>query len=352
MVQAIITELEMRAKDWKNVKFNSLYFGGGTPSILNHDQLFLLMDQIRFHFELLPEAEVTLEANPDDLTSDHLSMLSTAGVNRLSIGIQSFQNRHLRWMNRSHDAEQALQCLVDARTAGFGNISTDLIYGYAGLTGKELDNDIELLTGAGVRHVSAYTMTIEPGTALQFQYRKKLYTEPPDTAVVQQYKKICTILTNAGFEHYEVSNWALPGFRSGHNSSYWTKKPYLGLGPAAHSFDGSVRSWNVANNIKYMNALANREWPAESETLSSTDVYHEYVMTGLRTAKGVNCSELTSMVGAETWKKPFDHLVKKGWLVPSSGSQQNDPEHSWRIPEEHWLMSDSIIAELFIDGQN
>ena len=274
----------------------TIYFGGGTPSLLTIPELLFLIETIYKHFKVVDQPEITLEANPDDLTPDYLHALALTPVNRLSIGVQSFFEEDLQLMNRAHNAQEALACLQLA-TSLFDNITLDLIYGIPGLTHEKWLANIQTALDLGVPHISSYALTVEPKTALHSFVQKGIIPNPDDGQAQEQFLLLMDQLEAAGFVHYELSNFGKEGYFSKNNSAYWLGKPYLGIGPAAHSFNGTQRGWNISNNTKYIQALEAHELPIELETLSLTDRYNEYVMTGLRTIWGVDLHRLETEFG-------------------------------------------------------
>lgn len=274
----------------------TIYFGGGTPSLLTIPELLFLIETIYEHFKVVEHPEITLEANPDDLTPDYLHALAQTPVNRLSIGVQSFFEEDLRLMNRAHNAQEALASLQLATTL-FDNITLDLIYGIPGLTNEKWLANIQTALDLGVPHISSYALTVEPKTALHSFVQKGIIPNPDDGQAQEQFLLLIDQLEAAGFVHYELSNFGKEGFFSKNNSAYWLGKSYVGIGPAAHSFNGTQRGWNISNNTKYIQALEAHELPLELETLSLTDRYNEYVMTGLRTIWGVDLNRLEKEFG-------------------------------------------------------
>lgn len=297
LVAMMAREIELR-NTWMgdHTLIETIYFGGGTPSLLTIPELLFLIETIYQHFKVVDQPEITLEANPDDLTPDYLHALAQTPVNRLSIGVQSFFEADLRLMNRAHNAQEALACLQLA-TSLFDNITLDLIYGIPGLTHEKWLANIQTALDLGVPHISSYALTVEPKTALHSFVQKGIIPNPDDGQAQEQFLLLMDQLEAAGFVHYELSNFGKEGYFSKNNSAYWLGKPYVGIGPAAHSFNGTQRGWNVSNNTKYIQALEAHELPIELETLSLTDRYNEYVMTGLRTIWGVDLHRLETEFG-------------------------------------------------------
>lgn len=297
MVLALAKEIRLR----KNEIFESvetIYFGGGTPSVLTNAEIEFLIQEVYANFEVSENPEVTLEANPDDLSEERIVALSKTPINRLSIGIQSFFEADLKMMNRAHNSEEALKSLEIARQY-FDNISVDLIYGIPGLTNEMWKQNIETALRFGVPHISSYALTVEPKTALKKLIQTGVIAAPKDEVAEEHFEILVKTLTNNGFIHYELSNFGKPDYFSKNNSSYWLGKKYLGIGPSAHSFDGASRSWNSANNSLYLKSIAADELPFEKEILTEQDQYNEYVMTGLRTIWGVSLMRIENEFGVE-----------------------------------------------------
>ncbi len=330
-------EIAFRSQFLGDNTIKTIYLGGGTPSLLSADDLAHILGAIGRTWDLSQVAETTVEANPDDMTPAWLEGARAAGFDRLSIGIQSLDDDQLRYMNRRHDAASAIEAVNGARRAGFGNISIDLIYGVPGSTAASWARNIERALALRPEHISAYHLTIEEGTPLH-----RSGAEPVDEALSEeQYLLLHNMLTSAGYDHYEISNFALPGRRSRHNSSYWSGESYLGLGPSAHSFDGGVRSWSPRSLEHYLAAPLDSGF-YESETLSARDRYNEYLMTRLRTSAGVDTGEAARLFGA---RKLQDLLVRAQRFV-DSGVCVHDG-NTLRIRPEKFLISDEVIASLF-----
>ena len=288
VVDAICKELYLRKAYLKAQQIETIYFGGGTPSLVPLAALERILNKIHHYFQVKHTAEITLEANPDDIHPDALGGWQAMGFNRLSVGIQSFDEEELTWMNRAHSASQAKNCIPLIQQSGFTNFSIDLIYGSPILTDEQLIKNIAMAVGHQVPHIAAYALTVEPQTALaHFVEKGKSATTDPEKQV-RQSNLLMQQLEDAGYEHYEISNFAKPGFRSQHNSSYWMGKHYLGLGPGAHSFNGNSRQWNISNNSLYIQAIERGDIPAEVEMLTAIQQLNEYIMTSLRTAEGLS----------------------------------------------------------------
>ncbi len=288
LLAGIKLELEYRAPELAHEEIFTIYLGGGTPSALLPDELNGILHTIRQNYAVSPEAEITMEANPDDLNQANLTALRKMGYNRLSMGIQSFAESDLKLMNRRHGVMQAVQSVKWAKNAGFSNLSIDLIYGLPNQTLEEWERNVRIAVELNVQHISAYNLTYHEGTVFYDQLKKGVLKELPDELSVQQFETLIRILKEAGFEHYEISNFCQPGFYSQHNSSYWKSKKYLGIGPSAHSFDLETRRWNVSSIAKYLQGLENGESYSETEILSEQDRYNDYIITGLRTIWGIS----------------------------------------------------------------
>ncbi len=296
MIAALIKEIEIRKEELKNTVIETIYFGGGTPSVLSVNEIQQLIKAVYHNHKVVEHPEITLEANPDDLSEDKIIELSKSPINRLSIGVQSFFEKDLKLMNRAHNSEEAKKSLSLA-TQYFDNISVDLIYGIPDCTNKEWKQNIQIALSFGVPHISSYALTVEPKTALADFIKKGIIKNVDDDKAQEQFNILIDELTNANFVHYETSNFGKENFFSRNNSSYWLGKSYLGIGPSAHSFDGKQRSWNLRNNTKYIKSIQQNQLPIEREILSKKDRYNEYVMTGLRTIWGVSLKKINTDFG-------------------------------------------------------
>ena len=313
MVLALAKEIQMRKNellDWarsdKDAVIETIYFGGGTPSRLQIADLRLQLDSIYKNYKVVEDPEITLEANPDDLSEDYLIELSKIGINRLSIGIQSFFEDDLKMMNRAHNSAEAKNCLEIA-TKYFDNISLDLIYGIPGMSNEKWKKNIEIALSFGIPHISSYALTVEPKTALSTLIQSGKIVKPSDDLAQEHFFILVETLEANGFIHYELSNFGKENYFSRNNSAYWLGKKYIGIGPSAHSYDGISRSWNVSNNSIYLKSLENNKLPNETEILSITDRYNEYIMTGLRTIWGVSLERIEQDFGNEY----FDYLKRQ-----------------------------------------
>ncbi|MGJ7031791.1 radical SAM family heme chaperone HemW [Niabella hirudinis] len=336
LVQALGTEMALTAGSGfiAPEPVATVYFGGGTPSLLPATDIAFLLEQLRKHYPVTADAEITLEANPDDLTVAKLTDWKAMGINRLSIGVQSFFEEDLQWMNRAHNAVQAREGLELAMQY-FNNITMDLIYGTPGLSNERWKQNVATALALGVPHLSCYALTVEPQTPLDKMIRTHRAADVDADQQSAQFLLLMDWLQEAGYEHYEISNFARPGFRSRHNSAYWKGTPYYGLGPAAHSFNGEVRRWNVSNNQQYIRAITAVQIPFEEEVLTPVQKQNEYRMIALRTAEGLELGRLD----AAALKLAADYEAR-GWLRIEDGWMS--------LTREGKLFADGIAADLFI----
>ncbi len=342
LVQAICKELAMQKNYLNGDLVESIYFGGGTPSVLSAHELSDIFEAIYANFELNDKPEITLEANPDDLNDQQLEVLAASPVNRLSVGIQSFDQEDLRFMNRSHNAEQARTCVEKARDHGYDSISIDLIYGVPGRDEDHWHRQLEEALKLQVPHISAYALTVEKETLLHHLIKKGAVAPVDEAAAHAQFNIMREELGHAGYEHYEVSNFAKPGKRASHNTSYWTGEKYLGVGPSAHSFNGDSRQWNVANNHLYMSAIEAEEFHCEKEILSVADRFNETVMTSLRREEGVDLEQIDTQFGAE-----FGRYLRAEAQPLLEREQLLERDNHLVIAPRHRFFSDGIASSLF-----
>lgn len=342
MLQALEKELVMRKDELGDEVVDTIYFGGGTPSVLETTEINQLISAVYQYFNVGNNPEITLEANPDDLSQAKLQALSQSPINRLSIGIQSFFDDDLRFMNRAHDSAQA-RASLDSAVALFDNISIDLIYGIPISDHTRWDANIEIALSYGVPHISSYALTVEPNTALKKFIEKGIVPEVDDEVAEVQFQHLVNRLEAAGFQHYELSNFGKPGFFSRNNTAYWQGKTYMGIGPSAHSFNGRRRSWNVSNNSLYIRAIQGGELPAEVETLSERDRYNEYVMTGLRTMWGVSLQTVEERFGV----KFKDYLLQQAQKNLAEQYLYLDGD-ILRVSKKGKFLSDGLAADLFM----
>ena len=301
MIVALRKELSLRKDEFKNEIVETIYFGGGTPSVLSSEEINGVIDEVYANYQVVAAPEITLEANPDDLSEEKIMQLADSRVNRLSIGIQSFFEEDLKMMNRAHSSKEATESLSLA-TRQFDNISIDLIYGIPGMTNERWRQNIVKALSFGIPHISSYALTVEPKTALASFIKKGVIENVDDEVAQEHFNTLLDVMEEAGFESYEISNFGKPGYFSKNNTAYWQQKKYIGIGPSAHSFDGEKRGWNINNNPKYIKAIENNELPSEVEVLSKIDQYNEYVMTGLRTIWGVSLSRIENDFGQKHHK--------------------------------------------------
>jgi oxygen-independent coproporphyrinogen-3 oxidase len=341
LVNALVKEIQIRKDEFKNVEVQTIYFGGGTPSLLTNDELQLLIDTVYENYKVTANPEITLEANPDDLSKIRILELSKSSVNRLSIGIQSFFESDLKLMNRAHNAEEAKECLSVA-TRHFDNISIDLIYGIPGASNEQWLQNIETALSYNIPHISSYALTVEPKTALASFVKKGIIDDVDDEQAHEQFHLLKDKLEASGFVHYELSNFGKEGYFSRNNTAYWQGKPYIGIGPSAHSFNGKQRGWNVRNNTKYIKAIQQNELPIEVETLTTTDRYNEYIMTGLRTIWGVSIDKVEEDFG----KIYKDYLKEQSETFINQQLLYIDDKHI-RVTKKGQFLSDGIASELF-----
>jgi oxygen-independent coproporphyrinogen-3 oxidase len=340
-VDALLKEIRLQKNYLPAEPVNTIYFGGGTPSLLTVEELSTILQTLRSHFLVSPDAEITLEANPDDINDQKLSDWKQAGVNRLSIGVQSFFEEDLRWMNRAHTAQQAIDNLQLAKTF-FPNMTIDLIYGTPTLPDEKWQHNVQQAIALGIPHVSCYALTVEPGTALASMINKHKTTDVNSEDQARQFLLLMDWMQEAGYEHYEISNFALPGMRSRHNSSYWQGAAYLGLGPSAHSFNSTSRQWNLSNNALYIQSLKEDKLPFEIETLTDTQRLNEYIMTSLRTMEGLDVQLVASRFG----EKAAGELQQASKLFLEAGNIQWH-NGNLQLTRQGKLFADGMAAELF-----
>lgn len=343
VVAAMHRELSERRGYLRDQRIETLYFGGGTPSLLSVEQLAGLKRRVEELFDCSHLGEVTLEANPDDLTAPYLEGLRKAGFNRLSIGVQSFDDEELRWMNRRHTAQRAEEAVREARAAGFENLTLDLIFGVPGFGEEVLRRNLERVLALEPEHISAYHLTIEPDTALGRKEARGELRAVEESVSEREYALVHETLTRAGYDHYEISNYARPGFRARHNSAYWQGREYLGIGPAAHSFDGRSRRWSLDTVESY---ASGGEFRFEQELLTERDRLNEYLMTHLRTAEGISFREMGEQFGPEAVAR----IEKEAEPLLLQRLLSSTPE-GLKIPAERFLLSDHLIGMLFEPGE-
>lgn len=342
MVLALAKEIEMRKSEFQDEVVETIYFGGGTPSRLTIEDLRLLIDEVYKNYEVTEYPEITLEANPDDLSKNYLIELKKAGVNRLSIGIQSFFEDDLKIMNRAHNSEEAKECLEIA-TQYFDNISVDLIYGIPEMSNEKWLHNIETALSFNIPHISSYALTVEPKTALHKFIQKGIIPQPDDEVAQEHFQILVDKLSENDFIHYELSNFGKENYFSKNNSSYWLGKKYIGIGPSAHSYDGEKRSWNMSNNSLYLKSISENKLPSETEILSKTDRYNEYVMTRLRTIWGISLDRIETEFG----KTYLDYLNQQAAKYIEDHLLFVD-ENILRTTKKGKFLSDGIASDLFM----
>lgn len=346
MHHAILEELKLRSGYLNDETINTIYFGGGTPSLFSGKQIEEILNLINSHFEVSQFAEITLEANPDDLTKSSLQGLKKVGINRLSIGVQTFDDDRLSFMNRAHSANEARESIKLAFETGFTNMTADLIYAIPPENMGYWEKDLSEMITLSLPHISLYGLTIEEKTVFGNWLAKGKLHETSEDIAARQYRYAIETLTEAGYEHYEVSNFAKPGFRSKHNSAYWSGEKYLGVGPGAHSYDGNTRSYNVRNNTKYINEIEKGVLPETIEYLSKIQRINEYVLTHLRTAKGIDLTEVRSKFEVDLKKdskQVLSNYLNQG-LIVWEGDQI-------RLTIDGFMVADEIALGLFYDEE-
>lgn len=343
MLKSIKKEIELRKFYLNGATISSIYFGGGTPSILNKEEIESIIQTIYHHFTIDINAEITLECNPDDLDKKMLTDLKEIGINRLSIGIQSFDDDHLKFMNRSHNAKEALECIHLAKEAEFNNITIDLIYGLPNQSNEKWKQNLKQMLDLNIQHFSAYALTVEPKTVLKHLIDKQKVIPLDDKITVEHFNTLAQIATENDFIHYEISNFGKQGFFSNHNTAYWKNQHYLGVGPSAHSFNGTSRQWNLASNKQYIEMVNANNAYFEIEQLSNAQQYNEYIFTALRTMWGVELDYIKTQFGA-TAHQYFEKQVSN-WVNQGKIKQL---ENNYTLTSRGKLYADAISSDLFI----
>ena len=342
-IDAICKELKMRTNYLKYNTIKTIYIGGGTPSLLNHHQLERIFSTIRDNYNISQVEEVTLECNPNDLTTNYIAQLKKLPINRISMGVQSFEDSILKFLRRRHNAEQAINAVQECQKAGFRNISIDLIYGIPGQSDHSFKNDIKRAVSLGVTHISSYHLSYEENTPLWKQLQNGDIDVIDEESSVNMYNILCSTLSQHNYSHYEISNFAIDGFQSKHNSSYWNGTPYLGIGASAHSFNGSARRWNPDNLELYIDGIECGNPIYEEEMLSATDLYNEAIMLGLRKSEGIQLTDFRNRFGDSLYEK----LMHNAQPYIYTGSLIKEIDRI-RISEHGLFISDNIISSLFI----
>lgn len=342
LINALLKEIALSTA-YNDKSIETIYFGGGTPSLLQAESLNTILNALHQKFSIAPDAEITLEANPDDISQQLLTSWKSVGINRLSIGVQSFFEEDLKWMNRAHSAEQSVNSIVLAQHAGFEHLTIDLIYGSPGLSDEKWQYNIEKAIDFDIPHLSCYALTVEPKTALHSLIAKNKMRDTDPEQQARQFVQLMNRLEEAGYEHYEISNFSLPGKRSRHNTAYWQDKPYYGFGPSAHSFNGKdIRSWNIANNSLYIQSLRQNIIPLQKEKLTTVQRLNEYIMTSLRTMEGINLDHVENRFGVAYAQR----LLAASRAHSEKMVIQNN---CLRLTNAGKLFADGIAADLFED---
>ena len=342
-LQALKKVLEGRRHYLNGESVQTIYFGGGTPSLLEPTEIQSVIDAIKQLHTVEHDAEITVEANPDDLTPTYIGQLAQTDANRLSIGIQSFDDAMLTLMNRRHNAQQAVEAVKNCQKAGFANISVDLIYGLPRMSGSDWQRQLETVAGLGVQHLSAYHLSYEEGTAFGLKLKRGQLAEVSEDESLKQFEILTAWAKTAKFEHYEISNFAQPGFRSRHNSSYWNRTNYLGIGPAAHSYNRTTRSWNTANTAEYIKGIEAGSCVSETETLSPADIFNDYVITALRTSSGIDMDYLQR----EQPQQMVDYLKNQAESFLKAGNIEYAGNHL-KLTHSGIFISDEIMEALIV----
>ena len=341
IILCLIKELEIR-KNYLNENIETIYFGGGTPSLLSKKEIMSIIDKIYKLFNVIPDVEITLEANPNDLTKQKINDLKKSAINRFSIGVQSFQNNDLKFMHREHTAQQAKKCIEDAQDSGWQNISIDLIYGSPNLKNEKWIKNLNTAINLNIPHISAYSLTIEKNTLLHKMVEKKICNPIDDQKTKEQFLIMMELLEKNKYIHYEISNFSKKDQLSIHNTNYWRNKSYLGIGPSAHSFNGIERQWNVSNNSLYIKSISKSKIPCEVEKLNEKDKYNEYILTSLRTIWGVN-SNFIKMTFSSFFYSFFKENAQK-WIKSGHILRKNE---KITLSKKGKLFADKISSELF-----
>jgi oxygen-independent coproporphyrinogen III oxidase len=343
MVAAIVKEISLPQTFIGTKNIETIYFGGGTPSILNQEELGAIFTSLKQNFSIAANAEITLEANPDDINPTILQQWKTAGINRLSVGLQSFDEAELQWMNRAHNAAQSLQCIAEIQAAGFTNFSVDLIYGSPLQTNEILQKNFEIIAAKNIAHISCYALTVEDKTVLNKQIKDKKSPAVNTEKQAEQFQLLLQLMETNGYEQYEISSFCKKNYNSKHNSSYWQGKAYYGFGPSAHSYDGtSKRRWNVAKNSLYLQALEKDTIPYEEEILTPTQLINEYIMTALRTSEGINMEKLESDFGVDIAK----NIIEKASKYLADAKIIINPGNIY-LTKKGKFFADGVAADLF-----
>ncbi|NQY09628.1 MAG: radical SAM family heme chaperone HemW [Flavobacteriales bacterium] len=343
LVNAIVKEIEQRKSYLENESISTIYFGGGTPSLLIQSELEKIIETVNKNFAVENDAEITIEVNPDDLNPQKLKDLKAASFNRLSIGVQSFHDADLKFMNRAHTATEAITSIKEAQNAGFSNITMDLIYGVQTLSNHDWGKNLDTFLSLNLPHLSSYCLTIEPQTALASAIKKGKCENISDVKGQEQFEFLMSVLEDNNFIQYEISNFCKEGFESKHNSAYWKNKKYLGIGPSAHSYNGNSRQWNISNNVKYIEGIKNNSLNYQDEILTQNEQFNEYVMTSLRTIWGINLEHVQQHFG-ESFEQHLNLITSS--LITSQNIKKEGSILT--LTQKGKLIADGISSELFI----
>ena len=343
-LDALLEEIYLQRSYLAGKEIQSVYFGGGTPSLMDTSEINKISEEIRKYYTLSKDVEITLEANPDDLGKVRIGDYINLGINRISIGVQSFHDADLAYLNRIHSASQAIDSIIEVQSAGIKNVSIDLIYGIPGLTDEQWEENLEIAFKSGVQHISAYSLTVEPKTALDLLIKKEKLAAPQEEYVIGHFRIMMKKMKENGFIHYEISNFCREGFYSRHNSMYWNGEHYLGLGPSAHSYNGISRQWNVAGIIDYVDQIKRKDRFFETEILTPVQRHNEYVMTSLRTMWGCDLNKIRQEFGEECAVRNSQlaiQFITSGMIVEKNGI--------YYLTDEGKLFADGIAADLFME---
>jgi oxygen-independent coproporphyrinogen III oxidase len=343
LIKCMLSEMQIQKDYLANEPVQTIYFGGGTPSVLDPGEIRKIIDRTGTLFPVSENPEITLEANPDDMSLPYLRELRSAGINRLSIGVQSFFDDDLKWMNRRHDAEMSVKSIENSARAGFDNISIDLIYGLPGLDTEKWEKNLEIAFSTGIKHLSAYHLTLEDKTVYSHRIKKGVLREPDETMGLKQYEMVMDRAAEKGYIHYEISNFCRPEYMSRHNTSYWLQEAYLGIGPSANSYTRYSRQWNIRNNSKYIEEINRGVIPCSSETLTTVDRYNEYVLTSLRTHWGADTDKIAQEFGPAC----LEHFLL-GSSKPLNEGKLEKSGSNYTISRKGKFFADGIISDLFL----
>ena len=343
MIKALVKEMELENGFLESEQVETIYFGGGTPSVLDYDEIMIIFEGLYKNFKISKDTEITFEANPDDLTKQYLMELVKTGINRLSIGLQSFSDQELKLLNRRHQSKTGINAVYDSKNAGFENISVDLMYGIPGMNIETWENNLDIAFQMEIKHISAYNLTIEPNTVFSRYIREGRIKMPEEDTVIEQLRVLIKKAGENKFIHYEISNFCHDGFFSKHNTNYWKQVKYLGLGPSAHSYNKEIRRWNVADNKKYMDSIGKNKTPFEKEYLDSRKKYNEYILTSLRTMWGIDLKFLEESYS----KEAMDYCLGLSKRFIDYGMVEKKKDNLI-LTDQGKLIADNITSELMM----